>query len=108
MPYVFITSTYPYDKGVEAAKIYIKSISEFKSAIKGLSKEIVPNAIKARKEGIEATGIHDIKPGKLEEFLLLQQKYMVPYHDVEGFRYTIEVRFKVEEALEMIGMNMPE
>lgn len=29
------------------------------------------------------------------------------YHQIEGFKYQIDVRFKATEALEMIGMKMP-
>ena len=108
MPYVIVTSKFPLNKANEAAKIYVKSLQEFRKAQRALTKELVPNAIKATDDGIEAIGVHDVKEGKLEEFLLLQQNYMVKFHDIEGYKYSIEVRFKVTEALEMIGMKMPE
>lgn len=108
MPYVITTSKFPLNKTEEAAKIYVETLKEFRSAQRALTKEVVPNAIKATDDGIEAIGIHDVKAGKLEEFLLLSQKYMVNYHAIEGYKYTIEVRFKATEALEMIGMKMPE
>ena len=108
MPYVVTTSKFPLDKANEAAKIYVESIKEFRSKQRELTKEIVPNAIKATDDGIETFGVHDVKEGKLEEFLTLQQRYMVNYHNIPGYKYNIEVRFKVTEALEMIGMKMPE
>ncbi|MEJ2249813.1 MAG: hypothetical protein P8Y97_09155 [Candidatus Lokiarchaeota archaeon] len=108
MPYVFITSYLPNERSAEAAKIYLEFFKEDRSKYKPLSKEIIPNAVKARKDCIEVTGVHDIKEGKLEEFLVLQQNLMVRYHKIEGFRYEIEVRFKVTEALEMLGFKPPE
>ena len=108
MPYVFITSYLPYTKTNDAAKIYVASLKEFRTAIKGLSKELIPNAVKARKKYLEVTGIHDVEESNLAKFLLIQQKYMTKYHNLEGYSYDIEVRFKVTEALEMIGMKMPE
>ena len=33
---------------------------------------------------------------------------MTNYHEIEGFRYQTDVRFKATEALEMIGIKMPE
>ena len=108
MPYVVITSKFPLNKANEAAKIYVENIKEFRSAQRALTKEIIPNAVKATDDGIESFGVHDVKEGKLEEFLLLQQKEMVKYHEVEGYKYTIEVRFKATEALEMIGLKIPE
>ncbi|MFO7794966.1 MAG: hypothetical protein ACQERB_06230 [Promethearchaeati archaeon] len=104
MPYVFITSYIPNEKVEEAAKIHLDTIREFRKKIRGLSKEIV-NAVIARKDCIEVTGIHDIKEGNLEEFLLLESKDMTNYLKVPGYRYEIEVRFKITEALEMIGMK---
>ncbi len=109
MPYVFTTSYIPYNKANDIAKIYVATVKEFRSAVKGLSKEIITNAVKARRDCLEVTGIHDVEEGKLKEFLLVQQKYMTKYHDIgEGYGYDIEVRFKITEALEMIGIKMPE
>ena len=108
MPYVFTTSYIPNHKTREAAKIYVETIKEFRSNIRGLSKEIIPNSVKARKDCIEVIGVHEIKPEKLEDFLLIQQREMVNYHKVEGFHYEIEVRFNISEALEMLGMKAPE
>ncbi len=53
MPYVFVTSYLPYNKTNDAAKLYVATLKEFRSTIKGLSKEIIPNAVKARKDYIE-------------------------------------------------------
>ncbi len=107
MPYVFTTSYMPNDKTEECAKIWVETVKEIRSKVRGLTKEIIPNAVKARKGCIEVTGVYEVKPGKLDEFLLIQQNYMVKYHKVMGFRYKIEVRFTVSEALEMLGMKAP-
>jgi hypothetical protein len=108
MPYVFITSYLPNEKSEEVAKIYLEFFKEDRSKYRHLSKELIPNAVKARKDCIEVTGVHDVKEGKLEEFLMLQQNLMIRYHKIEGFRYEFEVRFKVTEALEMLGLKPPE
>jgi bifunctional DNase/RNase len=108
MPYVFITTIFPANKTNESAKLYVDSLREFRKAQRPLTKEIIANAIKSTNDGIESIGVHDIKEGKLEEFLLLQQSYMTKFHAVEGLKYKIDVRFKATEALEMIGMNLPE
>lgn len=105
MPYIFITSYIPNDKVNEAAKLHLETIRDFRKSIRGLSKEIIPNAVKPRKEYIEVVGVHDIKEGNLEKFLLLQAKDMTHFNKIEGYRYTIEVRFKLSEALEMIGLK---
>ncbi len=52
--------------------------------------------------------VFDVKEGKLEEALALQQKQLLEYHVIPGYKYKMEVRFKATEALEMLGMKMPE
>ena len=52
--------------------------------------------------------VYDVKEGKLEEMMAVQQRHLLVYHDIPGYRYRMEVRFKVTEALEMLGMKMPE
>jgi len=107
VPYVFVTSYIPYNKAEEVAKVYIDSDKEFRSEVRGLSKDIISNAVKARKDHIEVVGVDEVEEGNLAKFLLLQQKYMTNYHNIEGYSYDIEVRFKITEALEMIGMKAP-
>ncbi len=108
MVYVFITSTTPAKIVSESAKIWVDSVKEFKKAQRPLSKELIANAVKSTNDGIETIGVHDVKEGKLEEFLLLMQSYMTKFHSLEGLKYKIEVRFKATEALEMIGLKLPE
>ena len=108
MLYVFTYSLIPYNKIAKSAEIYLKEIKDSRSTLRALAKEIIPNAAKATLEGLEVISVHDVKEGKLEEFLKAQQKLMVAYHAIEGYKYKIEVRFKITEALEMIGMKMLE
>ena len=108
MPYVFTTSLFPPDKSQQLAEINIQGLKEFRAGARGLGKEVISNAVKATTNGIEVIGVWDVKEGKLEDFLLHQQKEMTRYHEVEGFSYSIDVRFKIVEALEMLGMKYPE
>ena len=109
MPYVFTTSYIPYTKAAESAKIYISTIKKFYSEVRGLTKELVPNSVKARKDYIEVVSVNDVEESNLAKYLQIQQKYMTQFHNLgEGYGYDIEVRFKITEALEMIGIKMPE
>jgi hypothetical protein len=108
MPYVFMYIKYPLNKSDEVAKIYLESIKDYRSEIKGLAKEIVPNALKVTMEGIEAISVNEVKEGKLEEFTFAQGKAMLAYHAIEGFKYESEIRATVTEALELVGLKMPE
>ncbi len=108
MPYVFITSIFPPHTAEQLAKIFVDTLKDIRSKLRGMGKEIIPNAIKSTPQGIESISVWDIKEGKLEEFLSTEAQSMTNYHKIEGFRYTINVRFKAIEALEMIGLKMPE
>jgi hypothetical protein len=108
MPYVFVTSIFPPHTTDKLAKIYVDTLKDVRSKLRPTGKEIIPNAVKATTQGIEVIGVWDIKEGKLEEYLTAEAQIMTNYHKIEGFKYQIDVRFKATEALEMIGLKMPE
>jgi len=108
MPYMFTYNIFPPGQAENISKIYVKEIKEARAALRQLAKEVVPNAVKATLDGMTVIGVWDVKEGKLEELLKLQQKLLLAYHEIEGYKYRIEVRFKVTEALEMLGMKVPE
>jgi hypothetical protein len=56
---------------------------------------------------VNVISILKVKEGKLDEALMRTQNGMVPYHDLEGYEYTIDIFFDVVEALEMIGLKHP-
>jgi hypothetical protein len=109
MPYVFVTSYLPYTKAAESAKLWVSTVKEYNSEVRGLRKELIPNAVKARKDYIEVVSVDDVEESNLGKFLKIIQKYMTKFHDLGGgYGYNIEVRAKAVEALEIIGLKMPE
>ena len=108
MPYMFTYNIFPPDQAENISKIYLKEIKEARAALRPLAKEVITNAVKATMDGMTVISVYDAKEGKLEELLKLQQKLLLAYHEIEGYKYRIEVRFKVTEALEMLGMKIPE
>jgi len=108
IPYVFTTTVIPFDKVEEAGKAYVKEVKEFRRSARKLGKELISNAVRAADDGIESIGVWDIQEGKVGEFFALQQKGMIPYHKIDGIKYRIEVRLKITEALELLGMTAPE
>ena len=101
-------SLFPHDQAENISKVYLKEVKEARAALRPLGKEILPNAVKATTEGMSVIGVWDVKEGKLEEILKVQQKLLLAYHVIPGYKYKMEVRFKVTEALEMLGMKEPE
>ena len=107
MPYIITTSLYPSDKGPEVAEKYLEAIQKYPPD-ENLATQVVPAAVKATHQGIRVTGILEVKEGKLEEAYTRAANMMVMFQNIVGFEYTMEINFKVEEALSLIGMTLPE
>jgi hypothetical protein len=108
IPYLFTYNIFPPDQTGNISKAYLKVVKEERSEWRPLAKEIISNAVKGTEEGISVISVYDVKEGKLEEMMAVQQKHLLVYHDIPGYRYRMEVRFKVTEAIEMLGMKFPE
>ena len=107
MPYIFVTNYIPYNKTQEAAKIFLDILKDYSAETKGVGNYIIPNAVKARKDHIEVVGVAEVEESNVGKYLQIEQKYQANFHNIEGYSYTIEVRLKVQEALEMMGLKMP-
>ena len=108
MPYLITYNVFPPEQAEAISKIYLSKIKEERAAMRPLAKEIISNAVKATMDGMGTIGIYDVKEGKLEECIALQQKQLLAYHVIPGYKYKMEVRFKATEALGMLGMKVPE
>ncbi len=107
MPYIVTTSIYPTEKGPEVAEKYLEAIQKYPPD-ENLGDQVIPAAVKSTHEGIQVLGIVEVKEGKLEGALKRTVSMMVMFQSIPGYRYTTEIHYKVEEALALIGMNLPE
>ena len=105
MPYIITTSIYPSDKASEVAERYLEALQKYPPD-ENLATQLVPAAVKSTHEGIKVVGILEVKPGKFEEAYTRTVNMMVMFHGIVGFEYTMEMYFKVEEALSLIGMSL--
>ena len=106
MPYLVTTSIYPSEKAPEVAGRYLEALAKFPPD-ESLGTEIVPAAIKSTPQGIKGISVYDVKEGKLDAAYQRSVNTMVMFQSIVGFVYTVEVHLKVEEAMTMIGMEMP-
>jgi len=104
--YIFVSSSFPIQKATEVAKKFVEERTK-NPPDKTLIKQIL-DCLRVVKGKVKGISISKVKEGKLSEALLRVQNDMVPYHDLEGYEYTIKVFFDVVEALEMVGMKPPE
>ena len=107
IPYIVVTTWFPLNKGTEVAEKYIEVRKDFPPD-KSLAKEILQGALRAERNKIKTIGISEVKEGKLDEALIRQANAAIPFHDIEGYEYKIEVFFNIVEAMGLIGMTAPE
>ena len=107
MPYLITTSTYPSHKAPEVANRYLEAIAKYPQD-DSLATEVVPAAVKATSEGIKVLGVAEIKEGKFEKAYKRIVDLEAMFLDIEGYEYKVDTYLKVEEALAVIGMSLPE
>lgn len=107
MPYIITTSSYPTHKAKKVAELYFDMLKEFPPD-RSIEKELVPAAVTTTDRGIRVVNISLAKAGKLEEVYHRTGKAMAMFQSIEGFEYSIRVWSTVVEALETLGMKLPE
>ena len=106
MVYIHMVSTYPPHLAQEVGKVYIEAMGKFPDD-RAIAKPVVMAAVYTVPEGIRATGISSVKPGKLREALDLYSGRMLVFAKLEGFKYTIDIAYDAGEAMNLIGMTAP-
>ncbi len=107
MPYIFVTGYYPTHIRDEVIKKWVEQRRKFPED-PSLAEVIIDVANKLTKKGAKVVIIYKAKEGKLDEALTYISKAMYIYQDIEGFEYEVEVYGTAAEAMEIIGMKMPE
>jgi len=100
--FVMMTVTYPPDKTVEVAKRYLKAQQE--NPLPAFIKTVGTFVKSSLEAGLMTIGIYELEAGKENEGLQELSRSMVPFFDIEGFRYRIETVMSVEEAIPMLGL----
>ena len=100
--FVMITMTYPPDKAVELAKIFIQIEQE--SPVSPFIKIVGRFVTSSLESGVKVISIAEIDAGKEDEALKEISKRIVQGFGVEGFRYQIEPVFPAEEAMSMLPL----
>lgn len=101
--YIIATCLYPSDKAKEVAKMYLKAMTKYPDDA-SLATPIVPAAVQSTLQGISVMMIYEPKKGKFEDAYALAVNRMVMLLDIQGFEYTFNVPYTLEEAMKVIGM----
>jgi len=106
MPIVITTFAYPSHKQNEIVKRYLQVRKKY--PLDESLGENVASPVKVTTDGIRVLNIIIVKEGKLEEVLKNRQKDNQQYMDIEGFEFSFEVWSTFEEALGIVGLEIPE
>jgi hypothetical protein len=107
MPYLITTCWFPSDKSMEVAEKELEALKRFPPD-ESLGNRVVPVAVKATKQGVEAISILEVKEGKLEEAFSRAINGMAMYQNIVGFEHSIQIYSTASEAMAVFGMNYPE
>lgn len=107
MPYIFVTGYYPTHKVPEVVKKWFEARKKFPPG-EGPDEIVVEAATTANKDGLETVTISKVTHEDLGEALLRIMRSMVLYQPIEGFEYSIMTYSSLEDALESVGMKMPD
>ena len=107
MPYIITTSVYPSDKASDVAERWLEALAKYPPD-ENLATQVVPAAVKATHKGISGMTVFEVKEGKLQEAIQLVVKSMAMFQSIAGFEHSIDIHYTAEEAMEVIGMSMPE
>ena len=106
MVMIVTTTWFPTGKSSEVGKIYLEVLKQFPPD-KTISKAIVRVGVRTTKEGMKSFSIHEIKEGKLKEFMDIYYKQILMFSEIEGYRSEMELYMSGAEALPLIGLEMP-
>jgi len=99
-----VTSWYPPHKATEAAKKFLEVMKKFPQ--ESFEKSWLAG-IKSDEDGIKTVWLTEIERGKLEEALKLNARREAEYLGIEGYGFKMETLMTFEDAMPMIGLEMP-
>ena len=104
MPLIMVTTWYPPHKATEAAKKFLEVMKKFPQ--QSFEKKWL-GGVKSDEDGIKTVWLTEIERGKLEEAFSLTAKRETEYLGIDGFGFKIEILVTFEDAMPLIGLEMP-
>jgi hypothetical protein len=105
MVMIMVTSWYPPDKAIEVAKKFLEVMQKFPQ--ESFEKPLLLGGVTSVKDGIRVIAITEVEKGKYEEAMNLISRREVEYFGIEGFRFEMATLLTVEEAMPLVGLEMP-
>ena len=96
-------SWYPAHLAPKVAQKYLDTLQ--KLPVPSTIKRLVPAASTSTKEGIHVLNVDEVKQEDLGDAMDYAGKFLVEFHEIEGFKYEAKIYSTVSEALRNIGMG---
>jgi hypothetical protein len=107
MVIVVSTTTFPYNKVKDVAKLFLE-VTKKLPANRELEKPILRMAARVSEEGLKTISITEVKDGKYKEFMKHLSKVEMEYFQIEGLKFNVETYLSGIDAMSLVGMEMPE
>ena len=102
------TVWFPHAMASKTGKVFLEALKKFPED-RSLSKNLVNNAVLATKEGYKVIVADEIKEGKLKEYIAQANKQLIFFaENIEGYQYQMEVMSSLPEAMDVLGLKVPE
>ncbi len=101
--YIITKCLYPGEIAKEVAQMYLKAMTKYPDDA-SLATPTVPAAVHGTLQGVSVMIIYETKKGKFEEAFAIAVNRTAMLRDIQGFKYTHEIHYNLEEAMKTIGM----
>ncbi len=101
---IMLTTWYPPHKATQAAKKFLEVMKKFPQ--QSFEKKWL-GGVKSDEDGIKSVWLTEVEKGKLEEAFNLTAKREAEYLGIEGYKFKVETLMTFEDAMPLIGLEMP-
>ena len=106
MVLIMTTSWIPQGKEMLVGEKYLDVMREFPG--ERYEKSVLPLGVVSSKEGTKVISIVKVKEGQYEKAINRITQRLLRLSAIDGIKYQIETLLSGNEALSLIGLNLPE
>lgn len=104
MPYIIVHCWYPDHKADQVAKKYSELMEKYQSD-EPVIKTVVPVAVRATQNGLEAMTVEEVDKQNLGEAIEQEIRFMSGYREIEGFHYEVGIWSTLEEGMQNLSLS---
>ena len=97
----------PLGKIEDSAQIFLDNMKKYPPD-KSIYRFLVPIGASTTRDGVYIITVLKVKRGRYEDALSIVNQLMLGFSKLEGFSYEIKTLMDGPEAMELLGLKMPE